>query len=90
MLRTEKTSTVQIELRQTDPLGRTVTVCREGPAVLNNDELEGCAKSCRLAVYEGSVVGDWLDRLVRSGLTRYRLVDGFGKWSYWTMNGGIY
>lgn len=33
---------VQIELRQVDPLGRTVIVCREGSAMLNNGELEGC------------------------------------------------
>ena len=66
-----------IELRQADPLGYTVAVFREGPYVLNSGELEGCVKSWPLAVREGS---EWLDRLVRSGLTRYQLV-GVGKWS---------
>ena len=48
MLRTGKTTTVWIELKQTDPLGRTVIVCREGPAVFNNDRLEGYAKASPL------------------------------------------
>jgi hypothetical protein len=72
---------VQIELRQADPLGRTVVVSREHPAMLNNGELEGCAKSWVLTVHEGSV-GDWLRKLITTGITRYQLVDGFGKRSY--------
>jgi hypothetical protein len=36
---------VRIELKQTDPLGRTVIMCRKGPTVFNNDGLEGCAKA---------------------------------------------
>jgi len=72
---------VMIELRQVDPLGHTVTVCREGPRVLKSGELEGCVNSWPLAVREGSVVGEWLDRLVRSGLTRYQLVlEVGGRW----------
>lgn len=41
---------VQIELRQVDPLGRTVVVSREGSAMLNNGELEGCVRSWMLTV----------------------------------------
>jgi hypothetical protein len=44
MLRVGKTTMVRIELKQTDPLGRTVIMCREG-LVFNNDGLEGCAKA---------------------------------------------
>ncbi|KAL1963645.1 hypothetical protein VTN77DRAFT_7966 [Rasamsonia byssochlamydoides] len=78
VLRTGDVATSIIDLRQIDPMGCTVTVCSEGPCVLDNGELEGVAKSWPLDVREGSVVGDWLDKLVRSGSTRYQLIDGNG------------
>lgn len=78
VLETADASAIVFELRQADPRGRTVVVCREAGTAVLDSELGTCARSW-LAVHQGSVVGDWLDILERSGGTRYRLISGFGK-----------
>ncbi|KAK3940290.1 hypothetical protein QBC46DRAFT_385780 [Diplogelasinospora grovesii] len=85
VLRTGEQPTIAIELKQTDPLGNNTAVCcSNGPRVLETGELEGCAKTWALATRDGSVVGDWIDRLVETGSTRYRLDQGLG--SRWWMD----
>ena len=79
VLRTGEQSTTTIELKQSDPLGSTAVCCYNGPRVLETGELEGCAKSWTLAIRDGNVVGDWMDRLVDTGLTKYKLVQELGK-----------
>jgi hypothetical protein len=44
VLKTGETSTVMIELRQADPLGPTVAVCRKDPRVLKSGELSRHSK----------------------------------------------
>ena len=74
VLKTGQQTTVKIELKQADPLGNTVVCCSDGPHVLEAGELENCARSWALDVRPGSTVDEWLDRLVETRLTRYRLV----------------
>lgn len=68
-----------IEPRQVDPRGRTVVLCREVSTTTQDCELGIYTRSWLLTVRGGSVVGDWLDMLERSGLTKYLLKDGFGR-----------
>ena len=79
-LQTGVTSAVVIELREADPLGHTLVVCRECPYLIQSGEVENCAKSWPLAVRNGSSISEWLDKLVVSGSTRYQLVRGVGMW----------
>ncbi|KAF2175009.1 hypothetical protein K469DRAFT_703440 [Zopfia rhizophila CBS 207.26] len=53
-------------------------MCREAPIAIKDCELGACGRSWLLAVREGSVTGNWLNMLKRSGLTKYRLNAGFG------------
>ncbi|KAK0619424.1 hypothetical protein B0T14DRAFT_208204 [Immersiella caudata] len=78
VLRTGEQSTITVELKQTDPLGSTALCCSSGARVLETGGLEGCAKSWILAIRDGSVVDDWINRLVETGLTRYKLVRELG------------
>lgn len=68
-----------IELRQVDLRGRTVVLCREVSTTTKDRELGIYTRSWLLTVRGGSVVGDWLDMLERSGLTKYLLKDEFGR-----------
>jgi hypothetical protein len=79
VLKTGKQTTIKIELKQADPLGNTLICCSNGPRVLKSGELENCARSWAVEVRKGSTVSEWLDRVVETGLTRYRLVRGLGE-----------
>lgn len=79
VLRTSEQTTATVELKQADPLGNTVVCCSDGPRLLETGELEGCVKNWAFEVQKGSSLHDWLDRLVKTGLTRYRLVGGLGE-----------
>lgn len=75
LLGTADRNMISIELRQADPQGRTVVVCRE----VQTSGLGTYAKSWLLSVRRGSNVRDWLDILEISGLTKYQLNAGCGK-----------
>ncbi|KAK3934336.1 hypothetical protein QBC46DRAFT_400121 [Diplogelasinospora grovesii] len=79
VLKTGEQTTVKIESKQADPLGNTIVCCSDGPRILEAGELENCARSWALEVRKGSTVGKWLDRLLETGSTRYRLVRGLGE-----------
>lgn len=73
VLKTKDAKMLLIELKQADPLGKTVVVCSERPFGLDDGKLQGCVKSWQIPVREGSSVGAWLNTLVNSGSTRYEL-----------------
>jgi hypothetical protein len=75
VLETADRNMMLVELRQADPQGRTVVVCREA----QTSRLGTYAKSWLLTIRQGSVVGDWLDILEISGLTKYQLNAGCGE-----------
>ncbi|KAI1384303.1 uncharacterized protein F4822DRAFT_419275 [Hypoxylon trugodes] len=65
---------VTIELKEVDPEGNTLTVCRPGaPLSIAGDKLEDYAFSSRNEVRCHVKVEDWINRLEKSGVTRYRL-----------------
>jgi len=70
------TSHVRLELRPSDPIGNTITVCSE----VNYIFAESDVKSFFIPVKEGRVVGDVLHILSSTGTTRYKLQhNGKGK-----------
>ncbi|XXH06099.1 hypothetical protein Hte_012544 [Hypoxylon texense] len=89
ILETQERQNVTIELRQADPCGSTVTVCRPGPPlhVVGTVEdgsvhLDGYAYSFRHDVGRHVSVEAWIDRLEKSGATRYQLLYDRGR-RYW-------
>jgi hypothetical protein len=56
VLKTSDKRMVFIELKQADPLGKTVVVCSERSFGLCDGELQGCVKSWLIMVHEGSSV----------------------------------
>ncbi|KAI1772062.1 hypothetical protein F4818DRAFT_427474 [Hypoxylon cercidicola] len=88
ILETLERQTVTIELRQVDPSGNTIIVCRPGPllqvANATNDgsvHIEGYAYSFRHPVKRSMGVEAWIDRLEKSGITRYKLLNDRGRFA---------
>lgn len=75
VLETADRNMLSVELKQADPQGHTAVLCRE----IQASGLGTYAKSWPLTVREENMVGDWLDILEISGLTRYRLNAGCGE-----------
>ncbi|KAI0383599.1 hypothetical protein F5Y04DRAFT_287296 [Hypomontagnella monticulosa] len=79
---------VTIELRQADGSGNTITVCRPGAPLRIVDTasglhlVEGYACTFATDVMVQTKLRDWIDRLERSGVTRYRLRSDRGH-RYW-------
>ncbi|KAI0106026.1 hypothetical protein F4814DRAFT_452405 [Daldinia grandis] len=80
---------ITIELKQVDARGNTITICRKGATMCMAERdhaefglLKGYACSFRNEVNTHTKAKDWLDRLEKSGVTRYQLQQGRGC-RYW-------
>ncbi|KAI0007219.1 hypothetical protein F4779DRAFT_643390 [Xylariaceae sp. FL0662B] len=81
VLETPDRRTVTIELKMSDANGNTITICRPAPPIhiveveppAEFDCLNGYAASLKLNVKAQAKVQDWLDYLVKTGVTRYKL-----------------
>ncbi|PVH91436.1 hypothetical protein DM02DRAFT_678091 [Periconia macrospinosa] len=78
VLTTTDGSAMVLELRESDPKGSTVVVCREEPTKTEDWVTRKCARSWPLTVRERRGIGTWLDILESSGLTTYQLDAGHG------------
>jgi hypothetical protein len=75
--RTGETSTAQIGPRETNPLDSILIACGQGPAVLNNDELNRCGRAGHLRCAKRLLLATgWVGRLDLD-------MRGIGAWVVW-------
>ncbi|KAI6083960.1 hypothetical protein F4821DRAFT_262418 [Hypoxylon rubiginosum] len=99
ILETQEGLNITIELRQVDPTGNTITVCRPATPlhVVNTSsngsisvQLDGYAYSFMHHVRCYISVEAWIDRLEKSGITRYQLVHDRGQFPLYPYDYGLY
>lgn len=86
ILETQERQNITIELRQADPCGNTIIICRPGPPLHvvgtvgdGSVHLDGYAYSFRHVIERCVGVEAWIDRLEKSGITRYQLLHDRGQ-----------